>query len=1318
MRTEQEKRDFISAGTDHRNLMVEAGAGAGKTHLLVDRILNQIENNVCEIQEIVAITFTRKAATEMKERLQRVLMDRIGKSPESSALKKAIENIHRMQISTIHSFCGEMIRSRPCDCDAGMEYDLLEAEDFEAVLMNFERSFLSEDHVGDRELAKWVSDLSLYPNLKKDFDRVLLNEGLDFRLPSKTELPSMLAEFQTSGRAIYDSLVGLLRFGQTEKLSWRKNVEESAKEAVAIFESYQKRRSSRDFMSFLSTVEKMLKAGLSSSKSKLSELKKASLLTSKNGERAYDLEAEVLQSIQNCWEKRDGTEYAICVWALQDFKAYYVKNNLSGSTALSNSELLYYAMRIAEKEEARSFFQRKYRRFYIDEFQDTDPLQAKLFLSLSCENSGDLHKVSMEELRMLPGRLFVVGDPKQSIYRFRGADLNVYNRVKAIFLSQETAEVIQLDKTFRYHKGLGDEVTSIFSRSKEDCYGFGKGSPSGIEFRAIETNRNYPPAEIFQGLYVVQSDHPFIDLLEDYLLRIKRELQKNSSNAVVQTIYDVYEAELKETLASAYLKRMEKSITFEPGEKSGNRFKKEFLEKVSDLLEKVWRGESSDPEEELYPSLQELEEGISECHSFQTLLRLLELRMSEESTVTGEVEFLLKLESIKDTEAFKSLTSEDKKTSLLQDLKDGMISEIPEAVRRTVLQLLETKSLAADKNSNLSSTPIHLRDILILTRQKEMLSKIGGVLREAGIPYHSTEQRGFEEYASIRTLLKVAEFIENFSMDRLLRLLSASFGWNSRELREFQQEVKFQKESLMNVDDDRSPRFLAEHLKQAAKNLIQKIPSFYERKKELDILFQLLRFDSEKENVTVAMQPLGILEAFLLNREVLLYGIDPAGHEAEDEINAAYLFLQMLRDSSPVTAQQVAERMRTLIRRTVEHQFIPDQKEDALRLMNLHKAKGLEGKIVFLVGEADRTEKSGAYFHSESNRAYLEFFEAREKMGNHLNKIDYVNRFIPEEERKEAEEASVLEAKEERIRLDYVAVTRAREAVVVIDPKGCYDSALQKSIHLQRMGAELSNTKHVFTKKTRIPYTPDKREPYEAFGGVFLKTPSDIEALDVSLHGTDRSRPTGAEFGTMVHRVFELMTRAKLEKRTLDLETAMRSSIETFMRENLPTVSLVRLTLMGEVSLEEIQRMDYAERVQCVFEILKKKTMAILEKVWMEKVSPQLNSSCKVYTELPFVLAVEPGSDLAKDMSLKSFDTTPEQFLVRGKMDLVLKKPNGEFLVCDYKTNVMTNAISMEDFRQSLQEKYRYQMKLYTQAIHKLFGVSVERVHSMIIDLY
>src|SRR5205085_7715571 len=95
--------------------------------------------------------------------------------------------------------------------------------------------------------------------------------------------------------------------------------------------------------------------------------------------------------------------------------------------ALDFLDLLVRARDLVKDDDAvRRDFQTRFKRIFVDEFQDTDPLQAELLLLLS---AGDAAETRWEHVTPEPGKLFVVGDPKQSIYRFRRADVDVYRRV-------------------------------------------------------------------------------------------------------------------------------------------------------------------------------------------------------------------------------------------------------------------------------------------------------------------------------------------------------------------------------------------------------------------------------------------------------------------------------------------------------------------------------------------------------------------------------------------------------------------------------------------------------------------------------------------------------------------------------------------------------------------------------------------------------------------------------------------------------------------------------------------------------------------------
>ena len=129
--TEDEKRKDIE---EHicQNIFVEAGAGAGKTTLIVKRIVNQIRQGM-KPEKLVVITFTNKAAGELFERIE-AAFEREEKEPsnteeEKKSFQYALENIEKMNISTIHSFCFKLLRERCFDAKLPLDVTLFENEE-------------------------------------------------------------------------------------------------------------------------------------------------------------------------------------------------------------------------------------------------------------------------------------------------------------------------------------------------------------------------------------------------------------------------------------------------------------------------------------------------------------------------------------------------------------------------------------------------------------------------------------------------------------------------------------------------------------------------------------------------------------------------------------------------------------------------------------------------------------------------------------------------------------------------------------------------------------------------------------------------------------------------------------------------------------------------------------------------------------------------------------------------------------------------------------------------------------------------------------
>ena len=138
------------------NLLIEALAGAGKTTILVDRLKAQVKTT--DPSKIVAITFTEKAADELKGRFQEKLLEEYNEASgaEKDALQNAVEHINDIQISTIHAFCNKLLKEMAFEAGLGLDFEVVQDVNEEEVIRTFFENFCRDDaQREDRErLAK------------------------------------------------------------------------------------------------------------------------------------------------------------------------------------------------------------------------------------------------------------------------------------------------------------------------------------------------------------------------------------------------------------------------------------------------------------------------------------------------------------------------------------------------------------------------------------------------------------------------------------------------------------------------------------------------------------------------------------------------------------------------------------------------------------------------------------------------------------------------------------------------------------------------------------------------------------------------------------------------------------------------------------------------------------------------------------------------------------------------------------------------------------------------------------------------------------
>lgn len=454
---DQAARDRIRTGLNE-SLWVEAAAGTGKTHELVQRLVNLLGQGV-PVQNIVAVTFTRKAAGELKLRLRQALEEARrdpGRTPTHPALNQALLQLEDARVGTIHSFCAEMLHERPVQ--AGIDPNFVELDEGEARRLY------------DRVFRRFIQQRLAEPSAT--LGRALARPpGFDNRGP--------LARLADAGW----ELVRWRDFDapwQTDTLDLGAHLEHFADRVIELSDlSEQRSRDDDDLYRALAPAREWVgwlqRAELDGGRTEpamearllglLPQLKRAK-------PKKFGMYAEGLSRL-DLLETRDKllldleafkrrADAQLAVGLRQELSevvtAYEAYKHRLG--ALDFEDLLLVVRDLLRDDpEVRAYLQARFTHLLVDEFQDTDPLQTEILLLLSADDpaESDWHLV-----RPRPGSLFLVGDPKQSIYRFRRADVLQYQRVRSQLAAQGVARV-QLSHSFRATAQIQDAINLAFS---------------------------------------------------------------------------------------------------------------------------------------------------------------------------------------------------------------------------------------------------------------------------------------------------------------------------------------------------------------------------------------------------------------------------------------------------------------------------------------------------------------------------------------------------------------------------------------------------------------------------------------------------------------------------------------------------------------------------------------------------------------------------------------------------------------------------------------------------------------------------------------
>jgi ATP-dependent exoDNAse (exonuclease V) beta subunit len=460
------------------NVIADAGAGTGKTTLLVARLVQLVapddDGPALPLARVAAITFTRKAAGELKLRIRQALLRELAREgvsePRRRRLADALGALDTAHVGTIHSFADRLLRLRPVEARLSPSYDIVEddaelvAETYAVLLQAIEAGTLAA------ELAGLVPEEAACAAQDAFVDALRAGVRAEKRAHAWSEIPGLdcLVEALVRTRDVPPVVpvtrkpdLGRFRDLVDEYVALARRSKGDGAGSRYVAATRRRLEAARDEADPVLVLKALLRCappklkkgddfgddtpGYDAYQALRGDTRK------RNPVRAEPLYTDLLRPFARWMARR-------LVAAAPAVVAMYGKAKARHRAVDQVDLLLRLRDLLRDAPAVRAEYQQLFDHVMVDEFQDTDPLQAEIVLFL-CER-GPVAR-TWDAVELVPGKLTVVGDPKQSIYRFRRADIAVYAAVRQI-VERGPHLVAKLRANFRCEPSLVEWLNGRF----------------------------------------------------------------------------------------------------------------------------------------------------------------------------------------------------------------------------------------------------------------------------------------------------------------------------------------------------------------------------------------------------------------------------------------------------------------------------------------------------------------------------------------------------------------------------------------------------------------------------------------------------------------------------------------------------------------------------------------------------------------------------------------------------------------------------------------------------------------------------------------
>lgn len=476
-----------------KNILVSAAAGSGKTAVLVERIIRMVvdEENPVDIDKLLIVTFTSAAAAEMRERIFAAIDSELLKRPESEHLQRQVALIHNAKITTIHSFCLEVIRNYFSEIGLDPGFRITDEGELKLLKKDIMAELLEDAYKrADGEFHHFVETYSRgnHDKALEELIEKIYNFVMSFPMPTEYLERRMADTKQVDEQAVLESPY------MTYLLEYVKNVlkglEATVKNALKMTEmSDGPYMYALNLENDLEQIRELLKAccdyGILSEK--MQQLK-FDTLSRKSDASVSEYKKECVKTIRN--DVKDCIKKLNEKFFFEDFSEIVANEKYAGSALhtlfslvkeyekrlreakqekniIDFNDMEHYALKILIKEENGTFvptkvaldYQNYFSEIIVDEYQDSNLVQEYILEAVSGEKCGNYNR-------------FMVGDVKQSIYRFRLARPELFMEKYETYPARPNeCEVIDLSMNFRSRREVLNSTNTVFSKIMDASFG-------------------------------------------------------------------------------------------------------------------------------------------------------------------------------------------------------------------------------------------------------------------------------------------------------------------------------------------------------------------------------------------------------------------------------------------------------------------------------------------------------------------------------------------------------------------------------------------------------------------------------------------------------------------------------------------------------------------------------------------------------------------------------------------------------------------------------------------------------------------------------